>query len=49
MNFGNFIFLVCYITYYTTCNRAKKLKFMMEINVRVDRPKLANFNGIFDS
>ena len=47
MNLGNRIFRVCKIIYYTTCS-CKKLKFMMEINGRVIRRKLANFKVIFD-
>ena len=38
---------VCWITYHTTCS-CKKLLFMMEINRRVGRQKLANFKVIFD-
>ena len=47
MTFGNRTFRVCKITYYTTCS-CEKLKFLMEINGRVDRRKLANFKVIFD-
>ena len=48
INYGNIIFRICLITYYTTCPCKKKLKTMMEINGRVDRQKMAKFKKIFD-
>ena len=47
MNFGNFIFRVCWIINYTT-RSCEELKFAMRINGGVDGQELAGFKVIID-